>query len=143
LEKFDFPTANGNSVAQLKILKLKPHTIEPGPYRVYLAPAALYEILQLLCWNSFGLSSQRTKESALLKMLEEPALQLHSSVTLTENTADGIAPAFQSKGFIKPSQVPLIVQGVYQSALISPVLLKNTKSTPMGLMTTKPRFLLT
>jgi len=53
-------------------------------------------------------------------MLEEPAQHLHPNVTLLENTADGIAPAFQSKGFIKPPQVPLINQGVYQQTLVSP-----------------------
>jgi predicted Zn-dependent protease len=109
-----------DSLARLKILKHKPRTIEPGQYRVYLAPAALYEILQLLSWGDFGIKSQRTKESALLRMLEEPAQHLHPSVTLTENIVDGIAPAFSSKGFIKPAQVPLIKQGVYHSALVSP-----------------------
>jgi len=108
------------ALAQLEILKRKPHTITPGPYRVYLSPTALYEILQLLSWDGFGLKAQRTKASALLKMLETPAQHLHSSVTLTENTAQGIAPAFQSDGFIRPAQVPLISQGVYDSALVSP-----------------------
>jgi predicted Zn-dependent protease len=108
------------SLAQLEILKRQPRTIEAGQYRVYLAPAALSEILQLLCWGGFGLKAQRTKESPLLRMLEEPAQHLHPSVSLTENTAEGIAPTFQSEGFIKPAQVPLIVQGDYQSALVSP-----------------------
>jgi len=119
-ENSAFQDQIANSVAQLDMLKRKPYTIQPGQYRVYLAPTALYEILQLLSWDNFGLKSQRTKESALLQMLEEPAQQLHSSVTLIENTADGIAPEFQSNGFIKPAQVPLIQQGAYQSALISP-----------------------
>jgi predicted Zn-dependent protease len=108
------------SLAQLDILKQEARTIEPGKYRVYLSPTALYEIFRLLSWNTFGLKSQRTKESSLLRMLEKPAQQLHPSVTLMENVADGIAPTFQSKGFIKPPQIPLITQGHYQQALISP-----------------------
>lgn len=109
-----------HSSAQLEILKQKARSIEPGQYRVYLSPTALYEIFQLLSWDTFGLKSQRTKESSLLRMLEEPAQQLHPSVTLRENIADGIAPAFQSNGFIKPPEIPLITQGAYQQALISP-----------------------
>lgn len=121
-----------SSIAQLDILKLKPYTLQPGQYRVYLAPTALYEIIQLLSWGNFGLKSQRTKESALLQMLEEPAPQLHSSVTLIENTADGIAPEFQSKGFIKPAQIPLIQQGTYHSPLISPRSAKEYGVTTNG-----------
>ncbi len=108
------------SLAQLEILKRKPHTVKPGQYRVYLSPNALCEILRLLAWNGFGLKAQRTKETSLLRMLETPAQHLHPSVTLTENTAQGIAPAFQSDGFIKPAQIPLISKGVYDSALVSP-----------------------
>lgn len=108
------------SLAQLEILKREPRTIQPGKYRVYLAPTALYEIFQLLSWGSFGLKSQRTKDSPLLRMLEEPAQHLHPSITLIENLAEGITPPFQSKGFIKPAQVPLITQGVYKEALVSP-----------------------
>jgi predicted Zn-dependent protease len=53
-------------------------------------------------------------------MLEAPKQQLHPSVTLLENTAAGIAPAFQSKGFLKPEQVTLIENGVYHATLVSP-----------------------
>ena len=119
-ESSTFQDKFAHSIAQLEILKREPRTIAPGQYQVYLAPAALYEIMQLLSWGGFGLKSQRTKDSPLLRMLEEPAQHLHPSVTLIENTADGIAPAFQSNGFIKPAQVPLIEKGVYHSALVSP-----------------------
>jgi len=108
------------SLAQLKLMKQSPRTIEPGQYRVYLAPTALYNILNLLGWGGFGLKAQRTKDSPLLRMLEEPAQHLHLNINLIENTAKGLTPAFQSEGFIKPAQVPLIAEGVYQSALISP-----------------------
>jgi predicted Zn-dependent protease len=120
------------SLTQLTLLKRKPHTAKPGKYRVYLSPNALYEILQLLSWNGFGLKAQRTKETALLRMLETPAQQLHPSITLTENTAQGIAPAFQSEGFIKPAQIPLISKGVYDTALISPRSAKEYSTNTNG-----------
>lgn len=109
-----------NALTQLAVLKHQPRAINPGQYRVYLAPTALYEILQLLSWNGFGLKAQQTKETSLLRMLTEPKQNLHASITLQENTIDGLSPSFQKQGFIKPNQVTLIQQGVYQSALVSP-----------------------
>jgi predicted Zn-dependent protease len=119
-EKIQLQNKFSNTLTQLEILKYQPRVIKPGQYRVYLAPTALYEILQLLCWNGFGLKAQRTKETPLLRMLTEPKQNLHSSVTLRENTSDGLSPSFQNQGFIRPNQVTLIQQGVYQSALVSP-----------------------
>ena len=60
-----------NATKQLDLLGRTPKTIEPGHYRVFLAPAALHELLALLGWGAFGLKSHRTKQTALLKMLEE------------------------------------------------------------------------
>jgi predicted Zn-dependent protease len=105
---------------QFEILKRPSHTIAPGCYRVYLSPSALHEILNLLGWGGFSLKSQRTKDSVLRRMLEAPVQTLHPSVTLLENTAQGIAPAFQTKGFLRPDQVTLIEQGRYHSPLVSP-----------------------
>jgi predicted Zn-dependent protease len=109
-----------DSLMQLEILHYQAHTIEPGQYRVYLAPTALYEILRLLNWDGFGIKAQRTKETPLLRMLEEPHQNLDPRITLTENIAQGIAPTFQGQGFIKPPQVTLIEQGLFQTPLISP-----------------------
>jgi len=109
-----------HATEQLALLKQPPKTVTPGQYRVYLAPAALYEILSLLCWGGFSAKEQQTKSSALLKMLEDPPNTLHPSITLHENTAEGIAPAFQAEGFIKPATVTLIKHGSYQDPLVSP-----------------------
>lgn len=107
------------AVTQLDVLQQAPKTIVPGRYRVYLSPAALYDILDILSWGGFGLKDHRTKQTSLLKMAEAGA-RLHPSVTLLENTRDGIAPNFQSAGFIKPDQVVLIANGRLQDCLISP-----------------------
>ncbi len=114
----EFQSKITNSINQLDILKQTPRTIKPGKYRVYLAPNALFEIFQLLMWDSFGLKSHRTKNTPLLRILE--GQHLHPSITIMENIKDGTAPSFQSQGFIKPNQVSLIKQGIYDEALISP-----------------------
>jgi predicted Zn-dependent protease len=107
------------AVAQLDQLRHPPRTITPGRYRVYLAPAALHDVLELLGWGGFGLKEHCTKQTPLLRMREEGG-QLHPAVTLIENTRDGVAPNFQEDGFIKPEQVHLIVSGRFHECLVSP-----------------------
>jgi predicted Zn-dependent protease len=104
---------------QLAILARKPKTIQPGKYRVYLAPAALKEIMSSMCWGGFSLKAQRTKTTCLLKMVEE-GRTLAPSVTIRENTAEGLAPNFLSGGFIRPPSVTMIQAGRLKEALASP-----------------------
>ena len=104
---------------QLEILAKPAKTIEPGEYRVYLAPAALEEVVGMLCWGGFGLKSHRTKNTPLLKMIAGEE-QMATAVTLRENTREGLAPNFSSAGFIKPDSVTLIEEGKYKDCLVSP-----------------------
>lgn len=104
---------------QLDVMKETSKTIEPGDYDVYLAPAAVQEILSLLGWGGFGMKSHRTKQTALLKMITE-GTRMSDAITLRENTAESTGPAFQASGFIKPNQVDLITAGEYRDTLCSP-----------------------
>lgn len=104
---------------QLAVLSQPPRTIQPGRYRVYLAPAALSEIVGLLSWSGFGLKDHRTKQTPLLKMIEEDT-RLHPLVTLRENTRDGVTENFQEAGFMKADQVTLIENGTFRDCLVSP-----------------------
>ncbi len=104
---------------QLSILERPARTIEPGRYRVYLSPTALNEIIGMLAWGGFGLKSHRTKHTVLIKMVEEKRT-LHPSVTILENTKDGLTANFQGEGFLKPEKVTLIEKGAYRDCLVSP-----------------------
>ncbi len=104
---------------QLAVLGTSPRTIDPGTYRAYLSPAAMYDILGTLSWTGFGLKDHRTKQTSLLKMIEGSA-KLAPAVAIRENTAEGVAPNFQSGGFIKPPAVPLIQDGCFANCLASP-----------------------
>ena len=104
---------------QLTVLAGQPRTIDPGEYRVFLAPAAMQEILSMLCWGGFGLKDHRTKNTPLLKMIANGAA-LSPAVTLRENTADGLAPRFSSRGYAKANSVTLIENGQYRDCLVSP-----------------------
>jgi predicted Zn-dependent protease len=104
---------------QLAMLGREPASIKPGAYRAYLTPTALYEIFSMLNWGGLSEKSLRTKQSALRRMRDE-GLQFNPAVTLTENTVDGLAPAFQDDGFIKPERVTLLDRGHLAGSMISP-----------------------
>lgn len=118
-EPSDFSRKVEEAAAQLEILQHEPRTIPPGRYRVYLAPAALDDILNTLSWGGFGLKDHRTKQTTLLKMVEED-VRLHPAVTLRENTREGVAPNFQGAGFLKPEHVTLLAHGAFHDCLVSP-----------------------
>lgn len=119
------------AVTELEQLQYAPRTIAPGRYRVYLAPAALEDILHTVSWGGFGLKDHRTKQTSLLKMVED-GVCLHPAVTLRENTRQGVAPNFQGAGFLKPDHVTLIDAGVLRDCLVSPRSAKEYGVPPNG-----------
>lgn len=104
---------------ELDIMKRDAVTIKPGKYRVYLAPAALDDFMAMLGWGGFGLKAQKTKNSSLVKLIENE-VKLNSSVSIIENSIDGSSPNFNSTGFIKHDKVVLIEKGKHAGSLISP-----------------------
>lgn len=104
---------------QLDVLARPAKTIPPGKYRVYLAPAALDDFIGMLSWGGFGCKAHKTRSTSLLKMIAEDAALAHA-VTIRENTAEGIAPNFQSAGYVKPPSVTMIEAGRFKDTLISP-----------------------
>ncbi len=120
-----------DAAAQLAMLSGPAKTIEPGEYRVYLSPAAMEEFAGMLCWGGFGIKDHRTKSTSLLKMIQQDA-RLHESVSLRENTADGMTANFQSSGYVKPDCVSLIEGGEYRDCLISPRSAKEYGVEPNG-----------
>jgi len=107
------------SAEQLTILGQEAKTIDPGKYRVYLSPVALYDFVGMVGWGGYGLKSHKTKQTVLLRMIEDGA-KLASGVTISENTKDGVAPNFSETGFIKPDVVTLIENGALKDTLVSP-----------------------
>lgn len=114
-----FEARFADAVGQLSVLARPPVSISPGAYRAYLAPTALNEILGMLNWGGVSEKSLRTRQSPLCR-LRDGAVRLHPAITLSENTAAGLAPAFQGDGFIKPERVVLIEEGRLAGSLVSP-----------------------
>ncbi len=115
----DFQSKVDDALTQLAVLEREPRTIPPGDYRVYLSPGALADLVGMLNWGGFGLKSHETKQTSLLRMITEDA-RLHSSVTLSDHTAEGVAANFQMQGYLKPDRVSLIDVGAHAGCLISP-----------------------
>ncbi len=114
-----FAAKADSAKARLAALARPAKTVAPGGYRVFLAPAALEEVMGMLSWGGFGLAEHRTATTPLIKMVEQ-GVTLNVAVTLTENIGEGLAPGFQDEGFVKPASVTLIDGGVYKDCLISP-----------------------
>ena len=113
-------TRNIDSAARkLAALDSEPRTIEPGRYRVYMTPVAVLDFIGLVGWGGYGLKARRTKQTVLIRMMEEGAT-LSPQVTIAENTKEGVAPNFQAQGFLKPDQVTVISAGALQHCLVSP-----------------------
>jgi len=104
---------------RLVYLARPPKTIPPGVCRAYLAPAAVDELLWMLNWGGVSAKAQQTKQSPIQRLVEQNAC-LSDRVHLRENTTEGLAPAFDGAGFVKPSAVQLIAAGQHAGSLVSP-----------------------
>lgn len=107
------------SVTRLALVQRPARAIDPGVYRAWLSPTALSEVVGLLAWDSFGLKSQRTRQSALQRLVDG-AGRLSPLVHLTESPGAGVAPRFGRAGFHRPAEVPLISAGLHAGSLVSP-----------------------
>ena len=107
---------------QLTHIARPPKSLAPGKYRAYLTPAALEDIASMMCWGGFSARALATKQSSLTKMQGSSGdeVRLDPRVTIVEATAEGVAPAFQGEGFVRPSTVPLIESGRLTGSLVSP-----------------------
>jgi len=101
---------------QLEIMAGEPMPLDPGHYRVFLAPAALMEILSVIAWQGFGLRAHRTRQTPLLR-LADGEVALHPEVNLGEHSAGGLAPRFSPEGFTLPDRTALITGGRHAGCL--------------------------
>jgi len=97
-------------------------TLAPGKYRAFLTPAAMEEVGSMMCWGGFSARALATRQSSFSRMqgADGSAQRMDPRVTIAEATADGVAPAFQGEGFVRPSRVALIEAGRLVGSLVSP-----------------------
>lgn len=104
---------------RLQLLARPPRALKAGGYRAYFTPTAMVELLGTAGWSGFGAKARRTGTSSLGRLAQGDA-RLHERVTLHEDTAHGVAPAFTEQGFTKPERVVLVQGGRAVDTLNSP-----------------------
>ena len=102
---------------QLEFLGRPLRTLPPGQYRAYLAPAALEEIMGMLCWGGFSAQSIASKSSPLQKLYGGDSA-FSPLVSLDEKVSGSLSPAFSDEGYPR-SDLKLIVDGKAGARLVS------------------------
>ncbi len=102
---------------QLEFLGRPLRTLPPGQYRAYLAPAALEEIMGMLCWGGFSAQSIASKSSPLQKLYGDDST-FSPLVSLDEKVSGSLSPAFSDEGYPR-SDLGLIVDGKAGAQLVS------------------------
>lgn len=102
---------------QLEFLGRPLRTLAPGQYRAYLAPAALEEIIGMLCWGGFSAQSIASKSSPLQKLYGGDSA-FSPLVSLDEKVSGSLSPAFSDEGYPR-SDLGLIVDGKAGAQLVS------------------------
>lgn len=115
----DFSRAIEGAKEKLSALGRPAMKLKPGKYRAFMTPAAMSEVIAMLAWGGFSGRARHTRQSCL-GQLESGELSLAKAVSFSEDTADGVAPGFQSDGFVKPGCVALVRDGSNSGALVSP-----------------------
>ncbi len=117
--KDDYNRILRNGLDKLEILSNPVKTIQTGEYTVYLEPAALNEIIDMMSWGGFSYKSNKIGTSPL-HLLNKKERTLSKSISINENIKDGLSPNFNSDGFIKPEVINMISNGKFVESLTSP-----------------------
>ncbi len=107
---------------QLELVARPAKALGPGKYRTYLSPAAMEDLVSMLCWDGFSARALATRQSSLERMRDGSGEngRLDPRIAMTESIAEGVAPAFQNEGFVRPAAVTLIERGRLVGSLVSP-----------------------
>ncbi|NWB93339.1 TldD/PmbA family protein [Pseudomonas agarici] len=102
---------------QLGFLGRPLRTLAPGEYRAYLAPAALEEIMGMLCWGGFSAQAIANKHSPLQKLYANEA-SFHPLVWLNEQVSGSLSPAFSNEGYPR-GDLSLVAKGSANEQMIN------------------------
>ncbi|PRW71162.1 Zn-dependent protease [Pseudomonas fluorescens] len=102
---------------QLAFLGRPLHTLAPGQYRAYLAPAALEEIISIITWGGFSAQAIASKGSSLQRLYAGDQ-SLSPLVTVDEQISGSLSQAFSTEGYPR-KDVTLINAGKAEGQLIN------------------------
>ena len=92
--------------------------VERGGYNVYLAPAAVTELKNIISWGGFSQAAYKQGQCGL-RLFADGEKFLSEKLTLSENFELGLYPRFNSLGELSPNQLPLIENGKFKNLLTS------------------------
>jgi predicted Zn-dependent protease len=107
-----------SSIEKLKQLKIPTRKIPRGDYRVYLAPAAFDDLVQMLSGGAMSEMGVR-KEQSPLRYLRHQEKTLSPLFTFSEDFLGGEVPRFNGQGHLAPVTQVLIENGKLRKTLIS------------------------
>jgi predicted Zn-dependent protease len=113
-----YKTKIQSSIEKLERLKIPSRKIERGDYRVYLAPAAFEDLVNMLNWGAVSEMAIRKNQSAL-RFLRNGEKKLSPLFTLTEDFLGGEVPRFNSEGHLAPVTQTLIDKGELKISQVS------------------------
>jgi len=102
---------------QLERLSQPPKPMERGQYRVYLAPAAIADLIAMFSWGAVSEAAMQQGGSALAAMRRD-GKTLSPYFTLKENFSHGAVPRFNDLGEMAPMELPIIQGGELVNTLV-------------------------
>jgi predicted Zn-dependent protease len=117
-QRDQFERQVAESRQQLERLQQATRTIAPGNYRVYLAPAAVADIIGMFSWGAVSYRAWREGHSAL-KSLADGDVSFSEQFNLKENFTLGLTPPFNSLGEMPPHEIPVIECGQLKNLMVS------------------------
>lgn len=103
----------------LPILEKTPRSLPRGEYRSYLNPAAVADLIAMFSWGTLSEASIQQGDSALLQVRQGKQPGFSPFFHLTEDFQDGSIPAFNERGELAPSSLPLIEAGQLKNTLVN------------------------
>lgn len=113
----DYEAGIRDSIQNLKELEKPSRKLERGDYRVYLAPAAVGDLIEMFSWGAVSELSIRKSQSAL-RFLRTGEKSMSEKFTLLEDFSGGEVPAFNEEGEVAKEKQILIHQGRLESTLV-------------------------
>lgn len=103
---------------QLAVLRNEARVLKPGNYRVFLAPSATHELLNMFSWGALSEGALQRQTSPLCAV-RRGEKQFSPKFSLSENYRLGLSPRFSSMGDVSPELVPLVDNGRFVQGLCS------------------------
>ena len=103
---------------KIEPLGKEPRELARGQYRVYLAPAAVEDLVRMMSWGCIGEAAIRQADSPL-RLVRQGARSFSPKFSLYEDFSRKDSPRFNSDGELAPERLALVRDGQFVSALVN------------------------